>query len=303
MIRTERLTKKYGNFYAVKDVSLHVKQGEIYGFLGLNGAGKTTTLEMLLGLTRPTSGQAYCLNTPVTLNNFQLWEQVGYLLDAPYAYPELTVRENLSIFAKLRRLTGSKRIEQVIETLNLQPYADKKARQLSLGNRIRLSLARALLHEPKILILDEPVNGLDPAGMIDIRELLKDLAFNHGVTILMSSHLLDEVAKIATTIGIIHKGCLIEEIPAKTLKEQLREQLVIKIPDHIFAYRLLRVKGIETEILEANTLITKERAVIDQPEKIAEIFVKHKIPLKHLSVEKETLEDYFLRKIKVSETK
>src|SRR5690625_7009025 len=232
MIRTKNLTKRYKQFYAVDNVSLHVKKGEIYGFLGLNGAGKTTTLEMLLGLVRPTKGAAYLLNKRVQLKNYHLWNHVGYLLAAPYSYPELTVEENLTMFAQLRQIKSKHRVYQVIDQLHLRAYSNVKARNLSLGNRVRLGIARALLHEPEILILDEPVNGLDPAGMIDIRELLKDLAFNHGVTILMSSHLLDEVAKIATTIGIIHKGCLIEEIPAKTLKEQLREQLVIKIPDH-----------------------------------------------------------------------
>src|SRR5690625_4077224 len=297
MIRTQYLTKRFQQFIAVDHVSLHVKKGEIYGFLGLNGAGKTTTLEMLLGLVRPTKGSAYLFNTPVQLKNYHLWEKVGYLLDAPYSYPELTVKENLKMFAKLRQIKKSHQVQKTIKNLHLQVYATVKASQLSLGNRVRLGIARALLHEPELLILDEPVNGLDPAGMSDIRHLLQDLAYNKGVTILMSSHLLDEVAKIATTIGIIHDGQLIEEVATNQLTGQLNKQLTIKTPKLKTAKKILLKNNFHTILAKENELVIKHNNAYHRPEKIAQLLVSKNIPLQHLSVDEESLEDYFLRMI------
>lgn len=297
MIRTEDLTKNFKQFIAVDHVSLHVKKGDIYGFLGLNGAGKTTTLEMLLGLVRPTKGRAYLFNTAVQLKNYHLWEKVGYLLDAPYSYPELTVEENLKMFAKLRQVNKPNQVRKTIENLHLQAYSAVKASQLSLGNQVRLGIARALLHEPKLLILDEPVNGLDPAGMSDIRHLLQDLAYNKGVTILMSSHLLDEVAKIATTIGIIHEGQLLEEIATNQLTDQLNKRLIIKTSKENRAQEILLAHNFTTELMDEKELIISDSKAYHQPEKIAELLVREDIPLQHLSVDEESLEDYFLRMI------
>src|SRR5690625_382632 len=298
MIRTQYLTKRFQQFIAVDHVSLHVKKGEIYGFLGLNGAGKTTTLEMLLGLVRPTKGSAYLFNTPVQLKNYHLWEKVGYLLDAPYSYPELTVKENLKMFAKLRQIKKSHQVQKTIKNLHLQVYATVKASQLSLGNRVRLGIARALLHEPELLILDEPVNGLDPAGMSDIRHLLQDLAYNKGVTILMSSHLLDEVAKIATTVGIIHEGKLIKEITKSKLENQLKKQLIIKTYDQKRAEQSLQKANYIVETSGKHTIIITNKRALNEPEKIAKRLVSDNVSLTHLAIKEESLEDYFLRRIR-----
>jgi ABC-type multidrug transport system ATPase subunit len=209
-IATSVLTKRFGDVAAVDSLDLDVRRGEIYGFLGRNGAGKTTTIRMLLGLIRPSGGAVEVLGRRIAPGETDVFARVGYLVETATAYPNLTVRENLDI---QRRLTGSPltSIAETIELLRLEPYADRRAGQLSLGNKQRLSLARALLHSPELLVLDEPANALDPAGIVEIRELLLQLATERGVTVFMSSHILAEVAHLADRIGIVHEGRLIEE--------------------------------------------------------------------------------------------
>src|SRR5690625_686489 len=230
-IQTNQLSKSYKGFQAVENVSLTIKKGEIYGFIGLNGAGKTTTIRMLLGMIRPTHGTCYIKGEKVSLINNHMWKNVGYMVETPHFYPELTVEENLDIFRRLRLISNRDIVLKVMDQLHLTRYAQKKAKNLSLGNAQRLGIAKALLHSPEILILDEPVNGLDPAGIVEIRELLQDLAFNKGVTILISSHLLSEIAKIATNIGVIHEGKLIQEIESNKLNELLNRRLTIDTRD------------------------------------------------------------------------
>ena len=209
-IETEDLGKRYGDVTAVEHLSLRVAEGEIYAFLGLNGAGKTTTIRMLLGMIKPTTGSAHVLQTRVRLGSREPWASVGYLVEIPHAYPELTVYENLEAARRLHPGTAPRAIERVIERMNLSAYASRRAGNLSQGNAQRLGLARALLHEPKLLILDEPANGLDPAGIVEIRELLLKLTRERGVTVFMASHILAEVSRLAQRIGIIHQGRLLQ---------------------------------------------------------------------------------------------
>src|SRR5699024_7356346 len=206
VIETHGISKRYKNFQAVKDVSISIDKGEIYGFIGLNGSGKTTTIRMLLGMIKPSTGVCHIKGKKVTSSNHEIWKSVGHIVETPHSYPELTVTENLEICRRLRLVEDSSAVDKVMAQLNLTRYANKKAGNLSLGNAQRLGIAKALIHSPDILILDEPMNGLDPSGIVEVRELLQDLAFNKGVTILLSSHQLNEVAMIATTIGIIHEG-------------------------------------------------------------------------------------------------
>ena len=194
IIATEKITKRYKDVVAVSDLSLNVRKGEIYGFLGLNGAGKTTTIRMLLGMINPASGKAFINGKKVYAGNHELWKEIGYLVEVPYSYPNLTVRENLEIIRRLRLLPDNSAVDRIIDQLKLNAYANRKAKNLSLGNAQRLGLAKALIHNPQILILDEPSNGLDPAGIFEIREFLQDLAKNHGVTIFISSHILGEIS-------------------------------------------------------------------------------------------------------------
>ncbi len=207
-IKTVNLSKKYGKTLVVDDLNLSIRSGEIVGFLGLNGAGKTTTMRMLLGLIKPTSGECYIQGNKIDQYNLEVRNEIGYIIETPYSYPDLTVQENLEIVSTLRGLRNKDVIDWVTEKLKLDQYKDKQVKHLSLGNVARLGIAKAIIHKPKILILDEPTNGLDPFGVIEVRELLKELANNLGTTVLISSHKLEEISKVATRIVIIHGGRL-----------------------------------------------------------------------------------------------
>jgi len=297
IIKTESISKHYGDVHAVSDMSLNVKKGEIYGFLGLNGAGKTTTIRMLLGLIRPTSGAAFINGEKITFDNIYLWKSVGSLVEIPYSYPELTVRENLEIIRRLRFLTDKKTIDNVIDKLQLGAYVNRKAKDLSLGNNQRLGLAKALIHNPEILLLDEPTNGLDPAGIYEIREMLSDLAINHGVTIFISSHILGEVSRFATRIGIIHEGKLIKEIEASQLEKLCSKRLLINANDIEMARSILMQNGYSLRATNHNLIEIKDESAISKPDSVATILVNAGCPPTLLKVEEEDLESYFLNTI------
>jgi len=292
-IETNGLSKFYSQVRAVDSVNLRVNQGEIYGFIGLNGAGKTTTIRALLGMIRPSAGSVQVLGQAVGPNGRGPWRRVGHLVEMPAAYPELTVTENLEIARRLQGVSDRSATSRVIERLGLAPYADRKAGVLSTGNLRRLGLARALLHEPELLILDEPANGLDPAGVVEIRELLASLAHEKGVTVFMSSHILTEVDRLATRIGIIHKGRLIEELDAKKLEELRSRRLEIKTRNLEAAQSALAKAGFAVKINESMIVVTEARA-IDAPDEVATLLVNAGTPPSRLAVEQENLEDYFL---------
>ena len=231
VVTTRGLTKRYGDLTAVDALDLEVRQGEIYAFLGRNGAGKTTTIRMVLGLIQPHAGEVRVFGRPVRAGRPEWLRRVGSLVETATAYPNLTVRENLDLH---RRLTGAptRSVGDVIGQLGLGAVAARRAGHLSLGNKQRLGLARALVHAPELLVLDEPANALDPAGIVEIRELLRSLVDDHGTTVFVSSHILTEVAHLADRIGIVHDGRLVEELDRKALvaaarafsAEQLTEQ-------------------------------------------------------------------------------
>jgi len=297
VIRTEKLTKNYGGIHAVENVSLQVRKGEIYGFLGLNGAGKTTTIRMLLGMIRPSGGSAFLWGRKVGPDSTDLWEKVGYIVETPSSYPELTVRENLEIMRQLRRIPDKNTVEAVIGRLRLTPYQDIKAEHLSSGNAQRLGLAKALLHNPEILILDEPANGLDPAGIVEIRELFKDLTLHHGVTIFVSSHILGEMSKFVTRIGIIHEGRMVQEIDANQLEHLLHKRLMVNARDTEAVRLHLINDGYSVNQSENGNLEVTGKEATDHPEHIASILVQAGFPPTLLKVEEEDLESYFIRTI------
>src|SRR5690625_3069565 len=297
VIQTNQLSKSFKDFHAVKNISLRINKGEIYGFIGLNGAGKTTMIRMLLGMIKPTHGTCYINGRKVTSTNHRIWKNVGHIVETPYSYPELTVEENLEIFRQLRRISNPCVVPNVMNWLNLTRYAQTKAGNLSLGNTQRLGIAKALLHSPSILILDEPVNGLDPAGILEIRELLQDLAFNKNVTILISSHLLSEIAKIATKIGIIHEGELIQEIDTTTLSRLLNQRLIIDTHHNKSAISKLSRNGYSPKINKNGSIEIDNKEAIQHPDKISRILVYEGLPPTRMSVEEENLESYFLRVI------
>ena len=295
IIATEGLTKTYGRVKAVESLSLDVKAGEIYGFLGLNGAGKTTTIRMLLGMIRPSSGCAYLNGRRVDAGASDLWNSVGYLVEVPYAYPDLTVRENLALIRNLRGIADSGCVGRVIDRLKLTEYADRQARHLSLGNAQRLGLAKALMHDPQILILDEPANGLDPAGIVEIREALLDLSANSGVTIFISSHILSEISRIASRIGIIHGGRLLRELDGAALENSRIRRLLVDAGDRTALVRILTEAGFDMTAAADGGLQTSDRRAVDNPEDVVRLLTARKCFPKSLHTETEDLETYFLR--------
>ncbi|HTX90616.1 MAG TPA: ABC transporter ATP-binding protein [Anaerolineales bacterium] len=299
-IETDHLGKNYGTVAAVEGLSLRVGEGEIYAFLGLNGAGKTTTIRMLLGMIRPTAGSATVLGKRVCLGSREPWAQVGYLVETPHAYPELTVRENLEAARRLHPGTERKAVSRVIERLALAPYADRKTGTLSLGNAQRLGLAKALLHNPQLLLLDEPANGLDPAGIVEIRELLRELTRQEGVTVFMSSHILAEVSRLAQRIGIIHEGRLLQEMDVDKLEQNRHRRLLIRSADLEAARTTLAKAGFPASSCEDGSLALLDPAAVDRPDEIATLLVRAKTPPTQLFVEQEDLEAYFLRLVGVN---
>jgi ABC-2 type transport system ATP-binding protein len=235
MLEISDLTRNYGDFTAVNKLNLTVKEGAIFGFLGHNGAGKTTTVLMLTTLIEPTSGKALINGIDIVRNNLEVRNQIGYLPENVNLYSELTTAENLWFFGKLSGIEKvEKRIDEVLNLLNFTPWKHKKVGHMSKGMRQRVGIAQAILHQPKILFLDEPASGLDPQGTIEIRELLLMLNKRYGTTIFMNTHLLSEVTKICTDIGILKQGNLllsgsIDSIQKKFPQEKSLEEIYIKI--------------------------------------------------------------------------
>jgi ABC-2 type transport system ATP-binding protein len=296
VISTGGLSKSFSKFTAVDDLSLHIPKGEIYGFLGLNGAGKTTTIRMLLGMIRPSQGSVSLFGQEVEPGHSTIWERVGYLVETPHHYPDLTVRENLEIYRRLRRIKGTNAVENTIRDLGLEQYADKRARHLSLGNTQRLGLAKALIHHPDLLILDEPANALDPAGIVEVRNLLRSLSEKDGVTIFISSHILSEIARLATHIGIIHGGRMIRELYTRELEELEEPRLAVDVKDMSSAVGALQKSGLSPRLDAAGTtLIMKDDLALSHPDRIATILVQAGFPPSRLVVERGDLESYFLK--------
>lgn len=294
-IETKDLGKRYGDVTAVEHLSLRVAEGEIYAFLGLNGAGKTTTIRMLLGMIRPTTGSATVLSARVRLGRREPWAAVGYLVETPHAYGELTVRENLEVARRLHPGAPAAAVDRCIERLGLSAYADRRTGTLSHGNAQRLGLAKALLHGPRLLLLDEPANGLDPAGIVEIRSLLLELTREQGVTVFMSSHILAEVARLAARVGIIHEGRLLQELDAEGLERNRRRRLLVRARDQEAALRTLAAAGRPAALLPDGTLELTDAAVVARPDDVAGFLAAAGVPPTHLVVEEEELEHYFLR--------
>jgi ABC-2 type transport system ATP-binding protein len=261
----------------------------------LNGAGKTTTIRMLLGMIKPSAGTACVLQTRVRLDSREPWASVGHLVETPHAYPELTVLENLEVARRLHPGTSQQAIHRIIERLGLAAYADRRAGTLSLGNAQRLGLAKALLHDPRLLILDEPANGLDPAGIVEIRELLLELTREQGVTVFMSSHILGEVSRLAQRIGIIHQGRLLQEVDTDELVRNRRRRLTVRARDIEAARSAMVAAGHVPEIVPGGALELENSASIERPDEIASLLVQAGVPPTQLMVEEEDLEQYFLR--------
>jgi ABC-2 type transport system ATP-binding protein len=296
-ISTVGLVHRFGALTALGGVDLEVAPGEVYGFLGRNGAGKTTLIRAVLGLITPTSGTVHVLGTSVRggRTSPELWARVGYLVEGPGLYPALTVLEHLELAARYRRLPAAS-IAQVVEQLDLGGYGRVRAAALSLGNRQRLGLALALVHRPELVVLDEPVNGLDPAGVVDVRNLLRGLT-DDGVTVFMSTHLISEVARLADRVGIIHEGRLIAELSGERLHSSGDERLVSTFRTPSLAARAAAVlsdHGFPAAV-DDTTVVSTAADAVRCPDRIASLLVEAGAPPMSLGIEHEDLERHFLR--------
>lgn len=294
-VRTINLTKDYKNHRAVDDLSLNIKKGEIYGFLGQNGAGKTTTLRMIMGLIKKSSGEVELFGDRVNTRN--VYKKIGSVIEYPGFYPNLTGEENLEIHRRMMGIENREYIDEALEAVSLvkSEIHGKKVKNYSLGMKQRLGLARAILHKPELLILDEPTNGLDPLGIKEIRETLISLKENKGITILVSSHMLSEIEHMATEIGIIHNGRLLEEIDYKELQRRNRKYLKVKVTDDKKASYLMEseLNIHDYDVSDKNTLRIYEG--LDRSADIARTLITNDVDLIEMHVSVDNLEDYFVR--------
>lgn len=292
IIETEGLTKRYGKRLCVNNISIHIAKGDIYGFIGRNGAGKTTAMRLILGLARPTSGKIKLFNSD-DLNAQR--KKIGSLIEAPGLYKRCSALENMKRFSILYG-GDDKEIEELLSFVSLNGVGNKKVGQFSLGMKQRLGIAIALLGNPEVLILDEPVNGLDPAGIKEVRDLLLKLNKEKNVTIMISSHLLDELAKITTKYGIINNGVLVEEIDAPKLMERCKNNIVISCDRLQEAKELL-----ESELKLTNISIVNDKLyIVDEIESTDEIntlLVKNDFKVHEITINKNSFEDYFIERL------
>lgn len=293
VIETKQLIKVYGEQDVVKAVNIHVKKGSIYGLLGRNGAGKTTIMKMILGLTPITSGKVDVFGQDIKGREKQVFPRIGAIIETPGFYPNLTGTENLEIFAKLRGTVGPNAVKNALEVVGL-PYKDKKLfSKYSLGMKQRLGIANAILHDPELLILDEPTNGLDPIGIAEVRNFIKELSVERGKTILISSHILSEIALLADDIGIIDHGLLLEENSMKELKKKNRKYILLQVSDVSKAALILehQFRLVDYSVHDDQTLRIYDTC-LDMAE-INKALIVQDIAVISSQVCNDTLEDYF----------
>lgn len=292
IIETKGLSKQYGNVLRVKDVDLMVPEGAIYGFLGPNGAGKSTTLKMILGLAKPTAGEITVFGKKVnSKNRLENLKEVGSLIESPSYYGHLTGAENLQIFQTLRGVP-KQNINEVLKIVRLDKQKDKKVSQYSLGMKQRLGFASALLGYPKLLILDEPTNGLDPAGIQEMRELIQLLPKKFGMTIVVSSHLLSEIDQLATQVGIIREGELVYQDSLAQLHQYSRKHLAVRTTNNERTQLFLSQNRITWETQDEYLIIPqlKDTAIVE----LNRALIENDIGVVRIEERKKSLEDIFL---------
>ncbi len=293
VIETRQLTKIYGEQTVVNEVNLHVRKGRIYGLLGRNGAGKTTIMKMILGLSSVTSGEVDVFSQTIKGNEKYIYPRIGAIIETPGFYPNLTGTENLEIFAKLRGTSRPNAVKEALGVVGL-PYRDKKVfSKYSLGMKQRLGIANAILHDPELLILDEPTNGLDPIGIAEVRSFIQDLCVKRGKTVLISSHILSEISLLADDIGIIHNGVLLEENSLAELHKRNSKYILLQVSDTAKAVLLLerRFHVKEYSVQDTHTVLLYDTD-LDMAE-INKALMLENISVISLQLCNDTLEDYF----------
>ena len=292
VLRTVGLTKRFGRASAVDHVSMTVNKGDIYGFIGKNGAGKTTFMRVVLGLSAPTEGTVELFGG---LSPEEAGKKIGALIEAPGIFPHCTAKENMKRFAILKDEDESK-IDGLLDFVGLGDVGNKKAGKFSLGMKQRLGIAIAMLGDTELLILDEPVNGLDPTGMKEIRDLILRLNREKGITVLISSHLLDELSKIVTRYGIINNGVLVDEIDASEMKAKTGHRLIIVVDDVEKAVSLLE-KEVGKDSIGINGHAIGLSSGLDRTAELNALLVKNGVAVSSLSVKTDGLEKYFIEKV------
>ncbi|MGD6960086.1 ABC transporter ATP-binding protein [Rossellomorea aquimaris] len=297
VLKTSQLSKTYQNKKALNKVSVMIKKGSIYGFIGQNGAGKSTLIRLITGLAYPTTGTFELFGESQERNIIEARKRIGTIIEGPALYPQMTAAENLEAHRLLKGIPGKDCIEKTLNLVGLQNTGKKKAKNFSLGMKQRLGLGIALLGDPEFLILDEPINGLDPMGVVEVRELLKKLNREYGITILISSHILSELHLLATHYGIIHEGELLEQLSAKELNEKCQQYLHIKVDDRNKAATVIEnhFSTQEFEVMPDGTI--RLFACVDVPGEVSKILTSEGLVIEEFMPMGEDLETYFSHRI------
>ena len=295
ILQTTRLSKKIGSKMLVTDVDIHIRKGEIYGFLGPNGAGKTTVMKMITNLWKPASGTIELFGERLTPKSYDVLKRMGSIIEFPVFYDHMTGRENLQLHCEYMGYYNTGSVENAMQMLNLTDAADQPVRNYSLGMKERLGIARAVMCKPELLILDEPTNGLDPAGMKQIRDLLKMLSSEYGITIMISSHILSEVESIADTVGIIHHGRMMKEIRMQDIEETNLNYVEISVTDEKKAAYVLAemLKLHNFKVFDNGKIRIYDHSVSTQ--QLTKTLALNDVEVMGIGKKAETLEDYFLK--------
>lgn len=297
ILQAKNITKTFKNDKALDNVSMSLKKGEIYGFIGQNGAGKSTMLRIITGLSFPTNGQLELFDSRQESNIVEAQKRMGAIIENPGLFPNMSAYNNLEVHRLQKGIPGKECIDRTLELVGLQDTAKKKVKNFSLGMKQRLGLAVALLSDPEFLILDEPTNGLDPMGIVELRQLLKKLNREKGMTVLISSHILSELHQLATNYGIIHKGKMLEELSAKELDEKCRQHLQIKVDQSSKGVMIIEdiLGTTDFEVMPDGTI--KLYDLLDDVRTVSRILTENGLIIEHLSQNGDSLESYFSKLI------
>lgn len=294
IIKTNQLTKAYKEKEVVSNVNMKVKKGEIYGFLGPNGAGKTTIMKMLTNLVKPTSGEIEIFGEKLTNTSYEILKRMGSIIEYPVFYDRLTARENLELHCEYMGYYDKRSINSAIDLVKLKNIENKSVKEFSLGMKQRLGIARAIITKPELLILDEPINGLDPVGIKELRDLFHMLSLEYGMTMLISSHILGEMEQIADTIGVISEGKLIKEVSMQEIHEKNTEYIELAVHDlNKAVYVLEEVLHITNfKVIDSFRMRVYDFRVSQS--EISKALILNGVNIEEINKKNHSLEDYFL---------
>lgn len=292
ILTTNNLTKVYGDKRAADNVCLHIKKGEVYGLIGRNGAGKTTILKMIAGLSNPTSGDfSFCGKTGNEV--LGIMNKIGSLIESPGLFPKMTAFQNIKLKCLSLGIKGNDCINELLKKVGLENTGKKPAQSFSLGMKQRLGIALALVGNPEFVILDEPINGLDPQGIAEMRDIIHSLSKDMGLTVIVSSHILDELAKIADSFGIINDGKLIDEFSKEQLAERCRQYIYLKVDKSDSAVKVLEKMNLQ-QFTKINDTDIKIISDVEDTSELVEALISKKIKVFEIAKKQGTLEEYYL---------